>query len=195
MSALYRPHPNGIPCSLLGQRPGAFNCLLSVVMEEKIFSVRSVPSLPRAPVFRSDPEAFSPPPFKLQYIAIKILFVDICFLSAAKRQRRCCGKGSLPRRWGTSYVVWRPHAIPVVPVTEHAAPTGARLPIFPAHADKEQAMNAAKRRNSVLFSKRFSRMTRRSRKTRCVYTRRTPASGEAPCWRWCAPVRSNRCGN
>lgn len=62
MSALYRPHPNGIPCSLLGQRPGAFNCLLSVVMEEKFFSVRSVPSLPRAPVFRSDPEAFSPSP-------------------------------------------------------------------------------------------------------------------------------------
>ena len=21
------------------------------------------------------------------------------------------------------------------------------------------------------------------------------SSGEAPCWRWCAPVRSNRCGN
>ena len=40
--------------------------------------------------------------------------------------------------------MWQPHAIPVVPVTEHAAPTGARSPIFPAHADKEQAMNAAK---------------------------------------------------
>ena len=40
--------------------------------------------------------------------------------------------------------MWQPHAIPIVPVTEHAAPTGARLPIFPAHADKEQAMNAAK---------------------------------------------------
>ena len=59
-----RPVPTpsyGIPCSLLGQRPGAFNCPLSVVMEEKIFSVRSVPCLPRASVFRSDPEAISPP--------------------------------------------------------------------------------------------------------------------------------------
>ena len=31
--------------------------------------------------------------------------------------------------------------------------------------------NRPSRRNSVLFSKRFSRMTRRSRKTRCGYTR------------------------
>ena len=55
------PPSYGIPCSLLGQRPGAFNCPLSVVMEEKIFSVRSVPGLPRASVFRSDTEAISPP--------------------------------------------------------------------------------------------------------------------------------------
>ena len=55
------PPSYGIPCSLLGQRPGAFNCPLSVVMEEKIFSVRSVPCLPRASVFRSDTEVISPP--------------------------------------------------------------------------------------------------------------------------------------
>ena len=55
------PPSYGIPCSLLGQRPGAFNCPFSVVMEEKIFSVRSVPCLPRASVFRSDTEVISPP--------------------------------------------------------------------------------------------------------------------------------------
>ena len=55
------PPSYGIPCSLLGLRPGAFNCPLSVVMEEKIFSVRSVPCLPRASVFRSDTEVISPP--------------------------------------------------------------------------------------------------------------------------------------
>ena len=108
------PPSYGIPCSLLGQRPGAFNCPLSVVMEGKFFSARSVPGLPGVRVPIGSRGLFSLP-FKLQYIAIKILFVDICFLSAAKRQQRHCRKGRLPRRWGTSYVVWQPHAILVSP--------------------------------------------------------------------------------
>ena len=101
-----RPVPTpsyGIPCSLLGQRPGVFNCPLSVVMEENFFQCVPCPVYPERPCSDRIQRPF-PLPFKLQYIAIKILFMDICFLSAAKRQQRRCGKGSLPRRWGTSYV-------------------------------------------------------------------------------------------
>ena len=44
------PTPSyGIPCSLLGQRPGAFNCPLSVVMEENFFQYVPCPVYPERP--------------------------------------------------------------------------------------------------------------------------------------------------
>ena len=68
-----RPVPTpsyGIPCSLLGQRPGAFNCPLSVVMEENFFQYVPCPVYPERPCSDRIQRPF-PLPFKLQYIAIK----------------------------------------------------------------------------------------------------------------------------
>ena len=69
-----RPVPTpsyGIPCSLLGQRPGAFNCPLSVVMEENFFQYVPCPVYPERPCSEQPEEsevagfAYALPDFRL----------------------------------------------------------------------------------------------------------------------------------
>ena len=89
------PPSYGIPCSLLGQRPGAFNCPLSVVMEEKFFfsTFRALftPSV-RVPIgYRGH---FSSP--LRQYIAIKYFSWIFAFSPLRNASSGVAEKGACP---------------------------------------------------------------------------------------------------
>lgn len=120
----------------------------------KIFQYVPCP-VPRASVSDRIQRPF--PPFKLQYIAIKYFSWIFAFSPLRNASSGVAGKGSLPRRWGTSYVVWQPMQFPL---SRDGAPRPpGRITDFSAHADKEQAMNAAKPAltpEQRSFSKRFS---------------------------------------
>lgn len=93
-----RPVPTpsyGIPCSLLGQRPGAFNCPLSVVMEENFFQYVPCPVYPERPCSDRIQRPFLLP-FKLQYIAIKYFSWIFAFSPLRNANSGVAEKGACP---------------------------------------------------------------------------------------------------
>ena len=93
-----RPVPTpsyGIPCSLLGQRPGAFNCPLSVVMEENFFQYVPCPVYPERPCSDRIQRPFLLP-FKLQYIAIKYFSWIFAFSPLRNASSGVAEKGACP---------------------------------------------------------------------------------------------------
>lgn len=153
----YRPHPNGIPCSLLGTEgndPGAFNCIfLSVVMEEK-FSVRSVYLVtPSARVPIGSETLFSPPTLNYNILPYKNTFQSGCLLSlplAVLRRR------ALARRLRDDPVVWQPcnSIFVIVPVMIELAPHAHQDPpgyrFFRRTPTRERTMNAPCNKTSPL---------------------------------------------
>ena len=90
------PTPSyGIPCSLLGQRPGAFNCPLSVVMEENFFQYVPCPVYPERPCSDRIQRPFLLP-FKLQYIAIKYFSWIFAFSPLRNANSGVAEKGACP---------------------------------------------------------------------------------------------------
>lgn len=99
-SKFFIPKLNGVVHKIvwrvtLGQRPGAFNCPLSVVMEENFFQYVPCPVYPERPCSDRIQRPFLLP-FKLQYIAIKYFSWIFAFSPLRNASSGVAEKGACP---------------------------------------------------------------------------------------------------